>query len=357
MGIGLSKTMKDYRLITCFTLAAFAGPPSGDLLASDRIEEAFLAFGMNGPDEFQFEMNRQLNYLPNLNTDFYGEYFASEVFAESEFLKDMTVVADFNRLDFESDLTSGFEGDINSGVFSVNFRPLGAFDVGAIYSAGFVSYDSHPNAPDGQVEGNGDAHRFGVYASKQLDCGVRFGGAFMVSNTDIDAEHPETLVPGFPPGLVEGDFRYEQVSGSLSLGYSRKYGETDDWKNLSVDVSANLLYSHRDVHQDIALTYNDYDFETWWFSGRALLGYNVTDTISVYGTLAVHHLCDETDRSEVPVLNGGAIPGQDRTIGEAGGGVMALLGAGFAVHGGAEFSVYNDSYDTFLWRLGASYKF
>lgn len=318
------------------------------LHASDRIEATLLDFGLNQPANFHSEMNRQMNWRPNLNTNFYGQYAASGLIPETPWLRDLTAFAEFQTTWFESDTTPDLESDIHNFFVGASLQTFWDIDLGLLYSRSSFDFDSF----DDDVSGDGDADRYGVYLHKRFDFGLRAGLTYSYNEAETDAEDRVFDTAG----------KLDQTGHAFTLGvgYSRKFGEDTFGKNIAFDTSANLLYSNDDYDTingppTASLTGNS-EYETVWFSWRNIISHNVDRRISVFASFALHQRIDADERDSVQSFFG-AIPDEDETIGELGGGVVAILGRGFSAHAFARTDILNDIHSLVTAGIGLAYTF
>jgi len=338
--------MKKRLCLGCATCAAaFLLPSTQSGLALDRIERTLLDYGLNLSEEINFEVNRQLNTRPSLNTDFYGPYPSAELFTTHEYCEKVTFFVDMNVLLFDSERTPDFEGEVYTPMFGASIETVYDINVGILYAREFLDFESI----NGEVTGEGDSHNFAAYLSKRLDCGFRFGGSYLYSSSTMDGSNP---VGG------AGDLAYNMNGASLSLGFSRTYGTNQPGRNIGFDTSVNFLYSGRSFNHQYDLSpETEFTFNNWWVSWRTEIAHNFTDRIAVYASFALNHLIDETKRSEVTASFANTVPGHDRTTGVVGGGVRARIASGLSAHLGALTSVLDDNYSNLTLGGGLSYKF
>jgi outer membrane autotransporter protein len=329
-----------------FSLLGLALAPS--LHASDRIETTLMDFGLNQPDNFHAEMNRQMNWRPNLNTNFHGNYAASGLIPESPWLRNLTAFAEFHTTWFESDTTPDLESDIHKFFLGASAQTSWNIDLGLIYSRSSFDFDSF----DDNVSGDGDADRYGVYLHKRFDFGLKLGATYSYSEAEMDAE--DTVFS------TAGNLDQTGHAFSLAIGYARKFGEDTIGKNIAFDTSANLLYSNDDYDAvngppAAALT-GGFEYETLWFSWRSMVAHNLGRHISVFASFTLHQRLDADERDSVQSFFG-AFPDKDETIGELGGGVVVILGRGLSAHAFARTDILNDIHTLATAGIGLAYKF
>ena len=316
-------------------------------MAFDRIEETFLDLAINVPADFNFEMNRRMNWQANLNTDFYGKYPRADLTRETVSFGEVIAFAEFEANWFESEQTPNLDGDLYSGLFGLSFQTAYDIDLGFVYSPGFIDFDSF----SGRVSGDGDSHSFGGYALKRYpQQGFKFGVSYLYQTTDITARDRVFA--------VDGELDSDEHGVSFGGGIARKYGENQPGRNIAFDTTANFLYSTKDISEkNSPLPVNNFDHDAWWFAWRNLVSHNLHQRVAIFGSFTLYHLLDEDDRGRIPTSFGNTTPGRDRTIGEVGGGITAILGRGFAVQAGVRTAVFNQSYDDLITGLSLSYKF
>ena len=332
------------RWTSCLGLSALAA----SVHASDRIEATLLDFGLNQPDNFHFEMNRQMNWRPLLNTNFYGQYAPGGVIEENAWVRNLTVFAEFQAVWFDSEIVPDLEADIYNPWFGVSVQTCWNLDVGLLYSRSSFDFDSF----DKDVTGDGHADRYGVYVHKQFDFGLRAGLTYSYRKAEIDAQDRVFNTVG----------KLDQTGHAFTLGvgYARKFGEDTIGKNLAFDTSANILYSNDDYDAlngpRIALLTRGFEYETLWFSWRNIVSHNLDRHISLFASFTLHQRLDADERESLPSFFG-AFPAEDETIGELGGGVVTILGRGLAAHAFARTDVFNEVHNLVTAGIGLSYKF
>ena len=305
-------------------------------------------FGLNQPDNFHFEMNRQLHWRPNLNTNFHGHYAASGLIPESRWVRNLTAFAEFQTTWFESEATPGLESDIHDLFFGASVQTCWNIDVGLIFSPSSFDFDSF----DDNVSGEGDADRYGLYVYKRFDLGLKAGATYSYNKAEINAEDRvfSTL----------GELDQTGHAFTLALGYGRKFGEDTFGKNIAFDTSANILYSNDDYDAvngpPFAAITGSFEYETLWFSWRNTVAHNLDPRISVFASFALHQRLDADERDSLQSFFG-AFPDEDETIGEIGGGIVAILGRGISAHAFARAHILNDIHDLVTAGVGLAYKF
>jgi hypothetical protein len=339
--------------MTAKTFARWSFPTAGialaaSLHASDRIELTLLDFALNQPDNFHSEMNRQMSWRPYLNANFYGPYAASGLIPETPWLRDLTIFAEFQTIWFDSEITPDLEADITNPYFGVSAQTWWDIDVGFLYSPSSFDFESF----DKDVDGDGNADRYGVYLHKRFDCGLRVGTTYSYRKTEIDARDRVFDTVG----------KLDQTGHAFTsgIGYGRKFGEDTIGKNLAFDTSANVMYTNDD-HDAVngprfAQLTRSFEYETLWFSWRNIVSHNLDRHISLFASFTLHQRLDADQRDSLPSFFG-AFPAEDKTIGELGGGVVVILGKGFSVHAFARTDVFNDVHNLVTVGAGLAYKF
>ena len=314
--------------------------------ALDRIERTFMDFALNMPQTYNFEMNGLMNQQARLNDDFHGTASRMGLLGDLPGLSGIESFAGIRSAWLESDRTRGYEADLYNPYVGVVLQGSCQWNVGFVYSPGSIDIESFNDV----VKGDGDAHHFGVFVSRQFQCGLKLGASYDYETAALDLRDRVFA--------VNGDLDADGHGVSLTAGYARKFGENRLGRNIGFDVTANFLYSKRQFEiQNGPLFFSEFDHEAWWFCLRTVVTHNLHDRVSMYGAFSIYQLLDENDRARIPRFFGPTVPGVDRSFGEIGGGVVAMCGRGISVDMGAKVHVFNQSYQAVIVALGLTCKF